>query len=78
LESTLSDERKFKLALQDANRAAASEEEKERLPTDEKDDIVNEITDDIFRGMMAELKLELDLLLIRDPRRFARDEDRKS
>ena len=38
---------------------------------------MNEITDDIFKALMAELKLELDLLLIRDPRKLFKEEECK-
>jgi hypothetical protein len=35
---------------------------------------VDIVTDDIFRSLMAEMKVELDLLLITDPRRLARED----
>ena len=44
---------------------------------DEKDEVVNDIADDIFKALMTELKVELDLLLIKDPRRLFKEEERK-
>ncbi len=38
---------------------------------------VDKITDDLFRQLIAEMKVELDLLLITDPRRLFREEGGK-
>ena len=57
LESTLSDEKKFKLGLIDNK---AKEQEKQQ-----KQGMVDEISQDLFNMMMTELKIELDLLLMR-------------
>jgi hypothetical protein len=40
----------------------------------EKDQIVDSITDDIFRAMMNEMKIDLDFLLISDPRKLFKEE----
>jgi hypothetical protein len=37
--------------------------------------VVNDITDDIWRALMTELKVELDLLLLKDPRRSSDKDD---
>ena len=55
LESTLSDEKKAKNLIQEVNQ---ENEIKEKQAT--------EITNDIFRALITELKVELDMLLIRD------------
>lgn len=39
-----------------------------------KDQIVDRITDDLFSALLTEMKVELDLLLISDPRRLYKEE----
>ena len=55
LESTLSDNG-IKTAIAEA-------------ANNDKDIVVEQITDDIFRTLMSEMKVELDILLMSDPRR---------
>ena len=46
-------------------------------PVNDKEELVNEITDDIFKYLISELKIDLDLLLLKDPRRMMREEEGK-
>ena len=48
----------------------------DQYPSD-KEELINEITDDIFKILIAELKVDLDLLLLKDPRRFINEEEGK-
>ena len=40
----------------------------------DKDILANEITDDIYKALMAELKIEMDMLLMKDPRSRQQEE----
>jgi len=53
-------------------RAAMQEASQE---VQQKEQMASAISDDIFKALLTELKVELDLLLIRDPRKLFRDED---
>lgn len=66
LESTLSDDKKFKQLISDAAAAQSASDQ---------DDLVDDITDEVFKYLMSELKVELDLLLLRDPRRISKEEE---
>jgi hypothetical protein len=62
----LSDDKKLKQGIHDADQQI-----------NDKEELINEITDDIFKILIAELKVELDLLLLKDPRRFINEEEGK-
>eukprot|EP00347_Sterkiella_histriomuscorum_P007962 403346899 len=79
LESTISDQEQIKNAIQEANRSNilandSSENNAENEQTSEIDKQADTITDDIFRQLMAEMKVDLDLLLLTDPRRLIKEE----
>lgn len=63
----MSDKEKLKQAI--------SETLNKDKPQDSKQEAVNEITDDIWKALMTEMKVELDLLLIKDPRDLFRQEE---
>lgn len=54
LESTISEKEKMRLAIQEANQES------------NQDAVADELTGEIWKVLMTELKVELDLLLIRD------------
>ena len=49
------------------------EEDRNQLISD-KEETVNKITDEIFNDLIKEMKVDLDLLLVRDPRRMYNEE----
>ncbi len=68
LESTLSDGKdQLKQIIHEAN-----------VQTEDKTAVVEALTDDIFRGLMTEMKLDLDLLLINSPKSISQDRQSKS
>lgn len=73
LESTISDGEQIKNAIIEANKGHAPPADEENKDSS-LDRQVDSITEDIFRQLVSELKIDLDLLLLTDPRRMLREE----